>query len=179
MFSEVKENLLTLDEQKIDEKELKALLTKLELSKQRGVIDQVKRQAVISEMEGALFTNGFKQYQTQEGLINFIKQCKKGLCLTEIDNFDRVIPDEPAKLLEKAENLKVFDNYFILHYDKKKGANPFYTEKEKPKPKDPILFGVIQGSDKLYFIADWIDEFCDLTYKDILKNGTDYKLKKP
>lgn len=100
------------------------------------------------------------------------------MCLTEIDNFDRVIPDDAGKLLTKTEELGVFDNYLILHYDKKKGANPFYTEKE-PKPKDPILFGVIRSSDKLYFIADWIDEFCDLTYKDILKAGCDFKLKKP
>lgn len=40
------------------------------------------------------------------------------------------------------------------------------TKKTEQK-RDPILFGVIRGSDKLYFIADWIDEYCDLTFEKI------------
>lgn len=181
LFDEVKANFLEISDEKVDEQEMKQLLTKLELSKQRNVVNQVKNEGKIKSAEVNLYNAGFKQYQTEASLIEFILKCKKGLCLTEIDNFDRVIPDAAADLLSKAEQLAVFDNYLILHYDQNKAKNPFLTEKERPKPKprDPILFGVIQNSDKFYFIADWIDEFCDLTYKDILKDGKDFKLKKP
>lgn len=41
------------------------------------------------------------------------------------------------------------------------------------KRKDPILFGVIAGSNKLYFIGDWIDEYCDLRFDDVVKQCTD------
>jgi hypothetical protein len=46
------------------------------------------------------------------------------------------------------------------------------TEKQKveeEKKKDPILFGVIQNSRKLYFIGDWTDEFCDLTLDKMME----------
>ena len=178
IFDEVKGNFLELGGEKVDDAEMKSLLKKLEITKQCNVIDEIKQKAIIEAMEHALYNAGFKQYQTEAALISFIKRVKKGLCLTEIENFDRVIPDEVSKRLATAEELAVFDNYYILHYDPKKGANPYYTEKE-PKPKDPVLFGVIRGSDKLYFIADWIDEFCSLTYKEILKHSCDYTIKKP
>jgi len=42
------------------------------------------------------------------------------------------------------------------------------TEKEKEKAKDPILFGVMKNSRNLYFIADWEDEYCDLTLSKML-----------
>lgn len=47
------------------------------------------------------------------------------------------------------------------------------TQKEKEKAKDPILFGVIQGSRKLYFIGDWIDDYCDLTLEKMMKTIKD------
>ena len=43
------------------------------------------------------------------------------------------------------------------------------TEEEKRIKKDPILFGVIYGSNKLYYIADWVDEYCDLTWDQVVE----------
>ena len=40
---------------------------------------------------------------------------------------------------------------------------PKETAREEAKRKDPIIFGVIAGSEKLYYVADWVDEYCDLT----------------
>ena len=54
----------------------------------------------------------------------------------------------------------VFDNYCILHYDPENNA---ISPTVAGKMADPILFGMIQGSTNLYYIADWIDEYCDLT----------------
>jgi hypothetical protein len=34
---------------------------------------------------------------------------------------------------------------------------------EAERRKDPILFGVIRGSRKLYYLGSWEDEYCDLT----------------
>ena len=34
--------------------------------------------------------------------------------------------------------------------------------------KDPVVFGIIKETDKLYFVADWIDEYCDLTFRKIV-----------
>ena len=36
------------------------------------------------------------------------------------------------------------------------------------KVKDPILFGKLRNSNRFYFIADWEDEFCTLTFDELL-----------
>ena len=62
--------------------------------------------------------------------------------------------------------LLIFDNYCILHYDPEKKSYAQTIEEQKretQKRRDPILFGLIRGSNKLYYITDWVDEFCDLT----------------
>jgi hypothetical protein len=63
----------------------------------------------------------------------------------------------------RLDELKIFDNYVIMHYDPD-GVNSSMTDEEvEEAKKDPILFGVIAGSRKLYYIGDWVDEYCDLT----------------
>ena len=66
------------------------------------------------------------------------------------------------------DKLWVFDNYVILHFDKTGDATEM-TVKEKEKAKDPILFGVTKYSRKLFYVADWTDEYCDLTLEKFLK----------
>ena len=43
------------------------------------------------------------------------------------------------------------------------------TKEEVEKKKDPILFGVIKNSTKLYFVADWKDDYCELTLEEMFK----------
>jgi hypothetical protein len=57
---------------------------------------------------------------------------------------------------------KVFNEFYILHLSYKEGK--IKTNKDKIREKDPILLGVfVDDPDRFYFIADWIDEYCDLT----------------
>ena len=68
---------------------------------------------------------------------------------------------------------EVFDNYVVMHYDPQ-GKHKEETRKEEAKRKDPILFGLIAGSRKLYYIADWVDEYCNLTLEKFVETlGTD------
>ena len=39
---------------------------------------------------------------------------------------------------------------------------------EKSAMKDPVLFGFINECNRLYYIADWEDELCDLSFEEIL-----------
>lgn len=97
-----------------------------------------------------------------------------------IKNYARPIPQEVIDKKLKADNLHVFDNYVVLHYDPQKKSYA-QTSKEKEierqKKADPILFGLIKGSRNLYYVADWIDEYCDLTLDKFLKVTDDKDIK--
>ena len=99
-------------------------------------------------------------------LVEFVKKTKKGLRLDWVSNFTRVIPEAVVKAKREADERHVFDNYVVLHFDPKKKAWA-ETAAEKEKRKDPVLFGVIKGRRRLYFVADWVDEFCDLTFDQV------------
>ena len=50
-----------------------------------------------------------------------------------------------------------------------KKKNSSLTKREIEAKKDPILFGVIKDSNKLYYIGDWITEDCNLTWEKFEK----------
>lgn len=33
--------------------------------------------------------------------------------------------------------------------------------------RDPVLFGLINESSRFYYVAEWEDEYCDLTFEEI------------
>jgi hypothetical protein len=121
-----------------------------------------------------LTTSKFNKFLTEENVVKFYnvaskhEKYKTNLKLTYIKNFVKVIPQEVCELKKQADELKVFDNYVVMHYDYD-GKATEDTKAEKQKKKDPILFGLIQNSRKLYYIGDWIDDYCDLTLDVIIK----------
>lgn len=130
------------------------------------------------ETEAILFAGGYKEFITEDLLIQFAEKCERGLALDWIKNFTRLIPHDIRIKKTKMDTLNAFDNYVILHFDPNK-QNSALTKKEIEKKKDPILFGVVKGSRKLYHVGSWKDEYCDLSFSDLVdKFGKDaLKLK--
>jgi hypothetical protein len=100
-------------------------------------------------------------------MVSFVKQCERGIKLDYIKNFTRPLPQEVVLKIERVNQLEVFDNYVVLYYDPD-GKIYKETAREEAKRRDPIVFGVIAGSTKLYYIADWVDEYCDLTLEKFI-----------
>ena len=69
---------------------------------------------------------------------------------------------EPEQIYPVLDRL-MQDDYEIEERMNVKGTVYKETAYEEAKRRDPIIFGVIAGSKKLYYVADWIDEYCDLT----------------
>lgn len=136
---------------------------------QVALAERLKDQLGVILNECALKAGGIKKYVTEQQVVDFTRKvgAPAHLKMSYIKNFTRVIPSDVIALKKKADDLKIFDNYVILHYDPIGDASES-TKKEKEIEKDPILFGVMQNSTKLYFIADWIDEYCDLTLEKML-----------
>lgn len=140
---------------------------------QTALLENLVKELIANKFESELYAHGNYYAITEEQLINFSKKVTtKDVCLTYIKNFTRPIPEDVVEKLVEANKLEVFDNYVIMHYDpKKKAVKPTEKEiaKETIKKRDPILFGVISGSRKLYYIADWVDEYCDLTLEKFVE----------
>lgn len=129
---------------------------------QTALVESLLKEMIANKYESLLYSEGYYYVVTEKQVVDFALKTEKGLALTYIKNFSRPLPQEVIDTIKKANDLRVFDNYVILHYDPK-GESYKPTEKEIAKKKDPILFGVIAGSNKLYYVTDWIDETCDLT----------------
>ena len=167
-FNKVK--LETEDKQKTYVNRLKDLVTCIGYCDTTGQValkESLFEQLTINKYESVLWANNMYKAISEEKIIEFIKGSDKGIALDYISNFARVIPPSVIKKKIEADKLGVFDNYVILHYDPE-SKSYMQTEEEKrrevEKKKDPILFGVIMGSNKLYFIDDWTDKYCDLTF---------------
>lgn len=150
-------------------------LVALKKAKQMGqeaLVDQWLGRLFIIKYESFLRASGFHHKISEAQLVDFIKKTKKGVALTWIKNFAHPIPDEVIERKLKADSLHVFDNYVVLHYDPE-GKVYAPTEKEKEEERrrkaDPILFGVLEESHDLYYIADWVDKYCDLTLDKFLE----------
>lgn len=131
---------------------------------QTALVDRLKSRLASAKSEVQLVINGLTKYFTEEQIIDFYRKSSsdKNLKLTWIKHFVKPIPSKILDVKVDLDKQLVFDNYVILHYDPNNDATDI-TEEEKIRKKDPILFGVINGSRRLYYVADWIDEYCDLT----------------
>ena len=97
--------------------------------------------------------------------------------LIELERYPRIIPDEPAADIQAAKELGLFDHIIILYTDLvPEESEPTKKEQEYiDRNKDPIAFGVFfddkteQTYDRMYFITDWEDEYCDLTFHKFLE----------
>jgi hypothetical protein len=145
---------------------------------------------ILKDMRGSLtrelaLTNYAKRnkqsikYVSEEDVVKFFKAVQyngRFIKLTWMRNYTRTIPKKVKNLKNKFDEEGIFDNYVILHFDKAGDASQM-TKKQKEKAKDPILFGMIRGSRKLYFIGDWVDEYCDLTLEKFLETISQEKAK--
>lgn len=147
--------------------ELNKIIETLKGSGQKELYEIAKVKRHVFQAEKSLVKVGFNKYLSEEDIVRFVKQSKRGLRLDYIKNFNRIIPSEVIESKNNVEKAKAFDNFLILHYDPDMSKN-IDMEMVQEEKKDPILFGVIKSSNRLYFVDDWIDEKCDLTYQKLI-----------
>ena len=124
--------------------------------------------------EVKLVSMGFDKFIYYEDISEYIDDVGNNVVkIIELENYPRVIPNEVADALlhiadeEKKTKTKLFSHYYVVYTD--------YTGKDEKKveqarrDKDPILFGTFMDLkersmiNRFYYIADWEDEYCDLT----------------
>lgn len=153
-------------------KNYESAIEHLKKTGQIALLEMMEHQLEIHSAETKLYALGFRKVVTEENIIQFASKSSKDLCMDWIKNFARSIPPKAVDAKMIADENLIFDNYVILHCDPLKDGKMLTVQEEvveEQKKKDPILFGVIAGSNKLYYLASWIDEFCDLTFDKIIE----------
>ena len=124
---------------------------------------ELERKIDVVRSESQLYAKNLVKVVLEKQVVDFYKTSERGIRLDWMKNFTRTIPQKFVDVKKELDELRVFDNYVIMHYDPNGEASKMTDQEVEEAKKDPILFGLIQGSRKLYYIGDWVDEYCDLT----------------
>lgn len=148
-------------------KKLEELADKAAKDGQIALSEEIVKRFLVLARESELYALGKRIFLDENIYQRFRYKSSRPVRLTKLENYARVIPSDVLSEKAKMDKYKLFDGYVIMHYDSPNSVKETEVELVK-REKDPILFGTIEYSDKLYFIADWEDEFCDLTLDDIV-----------
>lgn len=152
-------------EQVIDKELAKAMQTE-----QQFVVRRLAYCKSVVEREHELVKQGIDVFVLREDIEEYIKSVeKKVVKIIELEMYPRTIPDEIVAQIAKLKEQKIFDIFYVLFTDYTGEAEKQVAQERRRK--DPIIFGAFQQKlngvwdihDRFYFIADWEDEYCDLT----------------
>lgn len=168
VFEMIMNNQESLTEFKTRIKNYEQAIINARTAGQTALVEQLVAAKPMKMFEDQLYVNGFRKYISEQNLILACDKVEKGLRLDWIKNFIRPLPTAALEQKIKMDSYNIFDNYVVLHYDPTGAATKLTKAEEIEKAKDPILFGVMLNSRSLYFIADWKDDICTLTFEDIV-----------
>jgi hypothetical protein len=150
-------------------------------AKKLGITNTVDKLAFLYKTilkEQVLLTKGYDRFVRYDDVAKFIDLVKpsNSVKIVEMSRYPRIIPTESAEKIIALKELNLFDEILIVYtdYTKQKIETP-EEKKMVARNRDPIAFGVFYNAtmnlkhDRLYFITDWEDEFCDLTFSSMIE----------
>lgn len=169
-FSYVKKKFGTLEAMRLDSriKKVEKAWEEAVSNGQYALAEKMLRWVMKETRESVLYAKGIRHFIEKDDLDKHKRNIRGGhISDTRYKEYTRVIPPEVVAKKKKVED--VFDEFIIYHY-----WNPAAVDtkqmapEEKSKMRDPILFGIIKETNRMYFIADWEDEFCTLTFDEVI-----------
>lgn len=135
--------------------------------------------------EVLLLKNGYNHYLTESDVIELFKKADRGIRIDFWNDYPDLVPEDVINEKKKADSLCLFDNWCVMHYDP--DGSTLKQMKTEEWRRDPILFGMMLGSDRLYFVKDWttakddltIDKVCKTLNIDQLREARKYGVESP
>lgn len=175
-FKYIKKKFSTLENMKIDAR-LKKLDKAFQCAVEDGrdmLADKLMRESIIAFRESLMYGKGIKLFIEREQINKNKRNIRGGhISDTAYESYTRDIPRNIINKVKQLKDLNIFDGFIIYHYyeeelEKKREKKQKMSSEEKSAMKDPLIFGYIRESSKLYFIDEWIDEKCDLTFEELI-----------
>ena len=168
-FSYIKKKFGVLERMRIDSrlKKLEKAFYKAIDNGQDALGEKFLKTMARETKESILYAKGIKVFIEKEDLHKYKHSIRGGhISDTKLEDYTRVIPRDVLNKKKKVED--IFDEFVIYHYwnEDVKDVKKMDRE-EKSKMKDPVLFGIIKEGDRLYHVASWDDDLCDLNFDEI------------
>lgn len=159
-----------------------AVMNKYKITGQKSGAEKLYKFAQVCEKEIKAVEAGINTYVSRKDIDEYIQNiASKQVVIIELENYERDIPDELVDKIAELQEKKIFDAFYVVFTD--------YTGGERKKveqarrDKDPILFGAMligdQVNTRLYYIGDWVDEYCDLTLDKMIAEFAKSKKASP
>ena len=147
--------------------QLKSLIVKTRANGQMALASRLEdeHRAIIAET--VLKKNGFHSYLTEKDAVELLQKSRAGIRIDFWNDYPDIVPESVLETKRKADALRVFDNWCVMHYDPDGSA--LRQMKDEEWRRDPILFGLVVGSDRLYFVSDWTTGTDDLTVDKVCR----------
>lgn len=149
-------NPQTIKSLRLDKDAVAKRVQKLKEEGQIALGEQLESELPALLTEQYLLRSKFGKYIEVEEMVSFFDYYLGYFTASWLKNFVRPLPSHAKKLKEKADALKVFDCYLIIH-PQPNGKKVEAVNKKTNQEKDPILLGYIIGSKKLFYIDSWLD----------------------
>ncbi|WP_020476192.1 hypothetical protein [Zavarzinella formosa] len=152
---------------------------------QQSLLNQLAftHDVIVREMK--LLGAGISQFVYQDDVKHLLDKTKH-IKIIELDRYPRVIPLDQMADIEKAKDIGLFDEFCVVFSDYT--GEEYKTEEEKQtvaRNRDPVVFGYFRHKntgikhDRFYFITDWEDEYCDLTFGKMIDRMAEVGISKP
>lgn len=189
-FEELKTKLTQMQAETLDANR-KFLYEEIQRADRLGQKNLIHKSSFIWEVlekEMILHAAGITNYVNRADVVKFIDNVKpkNSVKIIELENYPRVIPERCAVEIENALKLNLFDKIVIIYTDFTNEEVHTPAQKEYvARNRDPIALGMFVNEDirtqhdRMYFITDWEDEFCDLTFTKMLDKMIELGIKDP
>lgn len=170
-FSYVKSKLTKTQTKKLKARlqKLQALVKNADLVGQKALYETLSKMLVVAVRESEAAACGYDVFINYKDVTKFMGMVteddtshKNPVFFKKLEEFPRALPAKIQKTVKAVQSKGLFDELWVLYLDY--SGEEIKSTKEKIREKDPILFGKFSYDDqRLYFVADWVDEYCDLT----------------
>lgn len=184
-FKYVKSKMKTMELRKFKKKaaRLQQFIISAEDLDQRALVETLQSKLVLILDQMELLSVGIQYHVNKKDIDkhkrNIYDWDEKIIDLCKLEDYPRVVPASIKRKIKKRKEEGLFKEYWVL-YIRAPEDDEVKTNKQKIREKDPILFGKMESSEEFYYIADWVDEHCDLTLEkfisDVKDSDPEYKI---
>lgn len=158
--------------QKLHDSAMK-LMQKYIVTGQKSGAQKLYNFVQLCEREIGAVKEGIDTYIERKDVDEYIANiADASVFIIELSEFERDIPDALVDKIATLQEKAIFDQYYVIFTD--------YTKEHQKKvekarrEKDPILVGAMlignQINSRLYYIGDWVDDYCDLTLDKMVED---------